>query len=108
MQDQYTGRIVPGMAICGRDGEKVGTIARIYRYDPAVASMAGGPTRLAQHELVEVKTGFFGLGKRLYIPNGLIQEVTHGCVFLSKAADEVMRNDELGYKPSYMDDGYLR
>jgi hypothetical protein len=104
MQDPYEGRIVPGMDVCDRNSEKVGTVAHVYRYEPAVMSMAGGSSRLPQQELVEVKTGFLGLGKRLYLPYGFIQEVTEGGVFLSKAADEVMHNDMLHYKPSYLDD----
>jgi hypothetical protein len=104
MQGWYQGRIVRGMDICDRTGEKIGTIAQVYRYDPTMSGLAGGSSRVAQYELVEVKTGFLGLGKRLYIPNGFIQEVTQGSVFLSKTADEMMRNEDLQYKPSFLDD----
>ncbi len=104
MQGWYQGRIVRGMDICDSDGEKVGIVAHVYRYDPTVSSMAGGSSRVAQYELVEVKTGFLGLGKRLYIPNGFIREVTQGSAFLSRTADEVMHNEDLHYKPSFLDD----
>ena len=106
MQDQSVGRIAPGMDICDRNGGKVGTVAHVYRYDPTVISVAGGRSNLAQYEVVEVKIGFFGLGQRLYIPNGFIQEVTEGRVVLSKAADEVRRKEELHSKPSFLDDLY--
>ena len=103
MQDRYSGRIAPGMDICDRNGEKFGTVAHVYRYDPAVVGVAGGSSRSAELEVVEVKTGFLGLGRRLYIPNGFVQDVTQGSVFLSKPADEVKHNDELRYKPSHLD-----
>ena len=106
MQDQSVGRIAPGMDICDRNGGKVGTVAHVYRYDPTVISVAGGRSNLAQYEVVEVKIGFFGLGQRLYIPNGFIQEVTEGRVVLAKAADEVRRKEELHSKPSFLDDLY--
>jgi hypothetical protein len=104
MQDRYLGRIVPGMDICDRNGDKFGTVAHVYRYDSAALDMAHGSSRVAQHEVVEVKTGFLGLGKRLYIPTGFIQDVTPGSVFMSKVADEIMHNDQLWYKPSYLDE----
>lgn len=104
MQSQHLGRVEPGMDICDSNGAKVGTVAHVYRHDPSVINMAGGSSRLAQYELVEVKRGFLGLGQRLYIPNGFIQEVTRGCVFLLKPANEIVHNEELHNKPSYLDE----
>jgi hypothetical protein len=105
MHTQPSERISRGMPICDRNGLKIGTIAHVYRYDPSVAGVPGSQA-LLQRELIEVKTGPFGLGRRLYIPNGFVQDVANGSVFLSKSADEVTRNEELQYKPSYVNDLY--
>ena len=102
-QQQYLGKILPGMAICDRYGEKFGTVAHVYRHDPAALTLASDANRLTQLEVMEVKTGPFGLGRRLYIPNGFIQDVDQNSVILSKPADEVKQSSELRYKPSYLD-----
>ena len=104
MQDQYLGRIVQGMDVCDRDGEKIGSVAHAYRYDPAVVSRAGGAGRLPYDELIEVKTGFLGLGKHLFIPVSAIGEITLGGVFLSKSAEEVGQTSDWQEKPAYLDE----
>lgn len=95
----YLGRIMPGMDVCDITGEKVGSIAHIYRYDDATqADAASRPG----DEIIEVKTGFLGFGKHFYIPLGAVQEVLTDSVFLSKSRETF---EQLGYdtKPSYMD-----
>ena len=62
--------IAPGMDVCDLDGERIGTVVRVRR----------GST--AHGDVVEVKTGFLGLGKHLYLPVGAIQNRTEGCLFL--------------------------
>jgi len=104
MQDRYLGRIVQGMDVCDSHGEKIGAVAHAYRYDPAVVSMAGGPGHLPYDELIEVKTGFLGLGKHLFIPVSAIGEITLGGVFLSKTAEEVRQTGDWHEKPAYLDE----
>jgi hypothetical protein len=93
----FLGRIVPGMDVCDVTGEKVGSIAHIYRYDEATDESTA--TR-AGDELIEVKTGFLGMGKHLYIPMSAVQEVLTDSIFLSKSREAF---EELGYdsKPAH-------
>ena len=95
----YLGRITPGMDVCDVTGEKVGTISHIYRFDEATeadAAARGG------EEILEVKTGFLGLGKHYYIPLSAVQEVLTDSLFLSKSRETFA---ELGYdtQPAHMD-----
>jgi hypothetical protein len=55
---------------CDVSGEKVGTVARVYR------------------EVVEVKTGPLGLGKHLYVPPSAVDGVTEAGVILRHAKQE--------------------
>jgi hypothetical protein len=94
----YLGRIVPGMDVCDVTGEKIGSISHIYRFDEATEDQTGAR---AGEELIEVKTGFLGLGKHLYIPMDAVQEVLTDSIFLSKSRESFA---ELGYeeKPAYV------
>jgi hypothetical protein len=92
------------MDVCDKHGDKIGTIAHVYRYDPILVGMAGDSGRLRYDEVIEVKTGFLGLGKHLFIPVGSVQEVTQDCAFLTRSEDEARNNDEWQYKPSYLDE----
>lgn len=62
-------QITPGMDVCDVSGEKVGTVARVG-------------------DVVEVKTGFFGLGTHLYVPSDAVDGVTEAGVILKHAKHE--------------------
>jgi hypothetical protein len=101
---QYLGRLEPGMDVCDIDGNKFGTIGRVYRHEMATAgSNTGGVGTMPREEIIEVKTGIFGLGKHLYLPFGAIQDVTSGCVFVNQPKD---RLEDQGWdvKPDYLDE----
>jgi hypothetical protein len=68
-REQLARQITPGMDVCDVSGEKVGTVARIG-------------------EVVEIKTGPFGLGKHLYAPPDEIDGVTEAGVILKRAKYE--------------------
>jgi len=93
----YLGRIVPGMDVCDVTGEKVGSISHIYRFDEATEEHADAR---AGDELIEAKTGFLGLGKHLYIPMSVVQEVLTDSIFLSTSRESFA---ELGFeeKPAH-------
>ena len=76
--------VAPGQELCDVNGEKVGTIARVYREDVSPTEGASP----VQDEVVEVKTGFMGLGQKLYVPVSAIAETTEAAVFVDKPADE--------------------
>jgi len=104
MQERYLGRIEPDMDVCDINGDKVGTVAHVYRYDLALVGDAAGETRAPRDEVIEVKTGFLGLGKHLFIPMGAVEDVTQSCVFLSKTSDDVKHNEDWQQRPSHLDD----
>ena len=89
MQGRFLGRLVPEMDVCDVHGDKIGTVAHVYRYDLAVVGSGRGESQLPHEEVVEVKTGLFALGKHLYIHLSAIQEATQGCVFLSHSRYEI-------------------
>jgi len=110
MHERYLGRLRPDMDVCDVAGEKVGTIDRVYRYVDAAVPAGGlttptatGPEPAPYDEIIEVKTGFLGLGSHLYIPVSAIQDALTDSVFLSKSKLEF---DALGWheKPSYLDE----
>jgi hypothetical protein len=87
-------RIAEGMDVCDVGGEKIGTVAAVHSYAPVAA---GGGRVVDQPSFVEVKTGFLGLGKHLYVPITAIQDVTEGCVFLHQRRDAV-EHDHPGWR----------
>jgi hypothetical protein len=108
MPERYLGQLEPGMDVCDLAGDKVGTLARVYRYADAVVG-AGSATPLESpeqrpDEMLEVKTGFLGLGSHLYIPLSAVQEVLNkDCVFIACPKHEF---EAQGWyqKPAHLDE----
>ena len=105
MQERYIGRLEPDMDVCDIDGEKIGTIGHVYRHAYVTGSEAS-TTNVATapgEDVIEVKTGLFGLGKHYYVPFSAIHDVTSGCIFINKRHDDM---DGLAWdvKPDYLDE----
>jgi hypothetical protein len=85
MHEHYLGRIQRGMDVCDSKGSRVGSVARIYRYNEAEVDVLQGtgavPVATARDEILEVKTGRFGLGTRYFLPLSQIHEVVGDSVF---------------------------
>ena len=108
MLERQLSQIKPDMDVCDVTGDKVGHIAHVYRY-AAIPVGAGGAANPAEIEgrpledgVIEVKTGFLGLGSHLYIPISAIHEILNDCVFVSKSQEAF---EALGWhnKPAYVD-----
>jgi len=69
-REQSVRQIAPGSDVCDVSGEKVGTVARV------------------DGEVIEVKTGLFGLGKHLYVPPNEVDAVTGAGVILKHPKHE--------------------
>src|SRR5258708_14370682 len=69
-REQSVHQIAPGLDVCDVSGEKVGTVARV------------------DSEVIEVKTGLFGLGKHLYVPPNEVDGVTDAGVILKHPKHE--------------------
>src|SRR6266516_6558435 len=104
MQDRNLSQINLKMDVCDVNGGKIGSVAHVYRFGPVPIDDAAGERQPPREEVIEVKTGFLGLGRRLFIPMGAIEEVTQSCVFLSKNADEVKAREDWEHKPSHLGD----
>lgn len=83
MEEQAFLRAQPGMDVCDVDGQKMGTVAHLHDA-PAVI----GPMGIAPGGHLEVKTGFLGLGKHLFVPLHEVREVTEGGVILARSKAE--------------------
>ena len=97
----YLGRITPGMDVCDVTGEKVGSISHIYHLDQGTEATDEATPAHTGDEIIEVKTGFLGLGKHYYIPVSAVQEVLTDSIFLSKPREAFA---ELGFeeKPAHL------
>ena len=91
----YLGRITPGMDVCDVTGEKVGSVAHVYRLEGQTETTDANAPAPSGDEIIEVKTGFLGLGKHLYIPVSVVQEVLTDSIFLSKSREAF---EELGFE----------
>ena len=94
MQSTYLGRVAPGMTVYDMAGEKIGTIARVFRYtDPTGHAGGAGPSSpsTTPDEVMEVKTGLFGLGHHFYIPTDAIDDGLESAIFVSKPREEFER-----------------
>ena len=67
--EQEARQITPGMDVCDVSGEKVGTVASVG-------------------DVVEVKTGLFGLGTHLYVHPTDVDGVTDAGVILKHAKQQ--------------------
>jgi hypothetical protein len=75
------GHITTAMEVCDREGEKIGSVARLYRRRPAGGEPANPSDRA---EILEVQTGPFGWGAHLFIPLEAVQDATHQTLFLTR------------------------
>jgi hypothetical protein len=108
MLERQLSHIKPDKDVCDVTGDKVGHIAHVYRYAevPIGAGGAADPAvsegRPLEDGVIEIKTGFLGLGSHLYIPFSAVQETLSDSVFVSKSKEEFER---LGWhdKPLYLD-----
>ena len=98
------GRLEPGMDVCDINGDKIGTLNRVYRHQLAGVEAGGGGVATApMEEILEVKTGLLGLGKHYFVPFSAIEDVTTGCVFLKKDKDAV-HHQGWDQRPPYLDE----
>jgi hypothetical protein len=95
VHERYLGRIESGMDVCDSRGGRLGEVARVYRYD------ADEPAAGNYEEVLEVKTGMLGLGKRLFVPFSSIQEVISHSVFLAIGGLDV-EVAQFKRKPDYL------
>ncbi len=102
MQQRFPGQIRPDMDVCDMNGDKIGTVVHAYRYDLARVGSTTGTETPPYDEIMEVKTGFLGLGKRQYIPISAVHDVGAGAVFLSKRREEIGEG-EWDSRPDFLD-----
>ena len=105
MPEEYVGRLTPDMDVCDIDGHRLGKVARVHRDElsglPPARNAETAHDEPRRPDVMEVKSGLFGLGGRLYIPVSAIQDATEQCVFVVKQTAD--RADEWRRKPDYLD-----
>ncbi len=97
MEERHLGKIYPGLDLCDVNGNKVGTIARVYREEAALMGQADA----RYDEIIEVKTGFLGFGKRLYVPLKDVDDVSGNAAFLTKTKGNL--EPAWAAKPAHLD-----
>jgi hypothetical protein len=91
------------MDVCDSKGSRIGSVARVYRYDAGdTGTPDGAALATAREEILEVKTGPFGLGTQFYVPLGSIHEVVGESIFLSAGGLESDMS-RFKTKPPYLD-----
>ena len=102
MQEDRFAPIREGMTVEDADGDKVGTVGKIYQ-PASVTSTASSTTEPAGELFLKVDTGFLGLGKDQFIPASAIRDVTGDRVILTVDKDRV---DEMGWdvRPTWIED----
>jgi hypothetical protein len=102
MQEERFAPIREGMTVEDADGDKVGTVGKIYQ-PASVSSTASSTTAPAGELFLKVDTGFLGLGKDRFIPASAIRNVTGDRVILTVDKDRV---DEMGWdvRPTWIED----
>ena len=96
------GKVRSGIDVCDMGGEKIGTVAHVYRHAGAPVGEAATQAARPREEIVEVKTGPLGLGKHLYIPLGAIDTLndTGDCLALTVSKDQL--DPAWGSRPDYL------
>jgi hypothetical protein len=96
------GKVHSGIDVCDVSGEKIGTVAHVYRHAAAPVGEPGAAAARPREEVVEVKTGPLGLGKHLYIPLRAMDTLNDACdcLALNVGKDELDRSWES--RPDYL------
>jgi hypothetical protein len=86
LEQRFLGRITPGMDVCDVGGSKLGSVTEIHRFTelPNPEETSDMPD-----EYLEVKTGFFGMGKHFFVPMSMVQEVLSDSVYLGTSKEEL-------------------
>jgi hypothetical protein len=102
MQEERFAPIREGMTVEDADGDKVGTVGKIYQ-PASVSSTASSSAEPAGQLFLKADTGFLGLGKDLFIPASAIRDVTGDRVILTVDKDRV---DGMGWdvRPPWIED----
>ena len=101
----YT-RIHEGMDVYDRNGDKVGSVGKIYSMAGTTATTstsASSASGSGSDWYMKIDTGFLGLGKDLYVPARAISNVQDDRVVLDVSKDAI---DTFGWdeKPSFIRD----
>jgi hypothetical protein len=102
MQDRFFGNIREGMDVIDVDGDKVGTIDKIFQ-PAAVSSTASTAGQAAGEPILKVESGLFGLGTTYYIPASAARDATTERLVLGVDKDEL---DNMGWDthPPWLND----
>jgi hypothetical protein len=95
--------VAAGMPVLDRDGERIGRVARVHRRadrrgshggpgvggDPGAPEDSGDSGAGRPGGFIEVGTGFFGVGRRLFLPHSAVAAVVDGCVVVREPRQQI-------------------
>jgi hypothetical protein len=89
------GPLERGMDVCDVLGDKFGSVSRVHRREMAVVGTSATSAEARPSEdIIEVQTGLLGLGRRLYIPVGAVEDIVGGSIFVKEPKEGL---DERGW-----------
>jgi hypothetical protein len=88
MREHLFAAINEGMEVCDLNGDKVGKVGKKFH------STTGSVAEPMEQAHLQIKTGFLGLGKDLFIPGSAISDVAAERVMLNVEKDRV---DAMGW-----------
>jgi len=102
MQDRFFGSIRKGMDVVDLDGDKIGTVDKIFQ-PAAVTSTASSTAEPAGQPVFKVETGILGLGTDYYVPASAVRDVSTDRIMLGIDKDEL---DTAGWdtRPPWIND----
>lgn len=103
MEEVKLERLHPGLPVSDVKGSRIGTLAHVHQQqsvgEPTDAEDANVVSAPAGEKVIEVKTGFLGLGKHLYVPARAIETVTDDQVIVDRPR-EALQEDEWSTRPA--------
>lgn len=100
---ELASQIPQGADVYDADGQKVGRVARVRCRAQVAPGDAGQVEEPPRPAAIEVRTGFLGLGKHLYIPVDAIRELVSGHLVLTLRRTDLAR-DEWQHRPAYLEE----
>jgi hypothetical protein len=92
-------QVAPSMEVYDTFDQKLGAVAHVHEVAAPPGEVPGSA------DIIEVRTGFLGLGRHLFIPRSALRGVTEDRVFVAASREEIQRHgwDE---RPAAVDAGY--
>jgi hypothetical protein len=96
-------QVAEGTDVYDVDGQKVGTVARVHCRAQVAPGDAGQVEEPPRPAAIEVRSGFLGFGKHLYIPIDAITDLRDGRLLLTLRRSDLAHED-WQRRPAYLEE----